>query len=89
MAKVKTTITLDEEVKKEAQELFSELGLDLSTAVNMFLHQSVRIGGFPFEVTRKVPNEATLAAIKEAEENKLHGPVSSAKELMNELDKDD
>lgn len=39
MAKVSTSISIDAEVKAQAQELFSDLGLDLSTAINLFLKQ--------------------------------------------------
>ena len=48
--KVNTNISLDPELKKEAVELFSSFGLDLSTAIGMFLSQSVREGKIPFEI---------------------------------------
>jgi DNA-damage-inducible protein J len=41
-------IRMDSEVKKQAQELFAEIGLDMTTAVNMFLRQSIRQRGIPF-----------------------------------------
>lgn len=59
------SVRIDEDTKKEAQKLFGELGLDLSTAINMFLRQSVREQGVPFAVTRSVPNAETLAALEE------------------------
>ena len=65
MAKVSTNITIDAEVKKQAQELFADLGLDLSTAINIFLKKALAEQGIPFEVTREVPNEETKAAIEE------------------------
>ncbi len=52
MAKVSTSITIDAEVKAKAQELFADLGLDFSTAINMFLRQSIRENGIPFAVRR-------------------------------------
>ena len=52
MPKVSTNITLDPELKRSAQELYAELGLDLSTAVTIFLKQSLRVGGIPFSVVR-------------------------------------
>ncbi len=52
MTKVSTNITLDPELKRSAQELYADLGLDLSTAVTIFLKQSLRIGGIPFPVVR-------------------------------------
>ncbi len=65
-------VRVDEKLKKQASELFSDLGIDMSTAVNMFLRQSVMRDGIPFEVVREIPNAATIAAIKEAEEMKAH-----------------
>ncbi len=57
MAKVSTSITIDTEVKAKAQELFADLGLDLSTAINMFLRQSIRENGIPFTVRRGAVQE--------------------------------
>lgn len=65
MAKVSTNISLDPELKKSAQDLFSDLGMDLTTAVTLFLKQSVREQGLPFSVTRAVPNAETRAALEE------------------------
>ena len=48
MAKVSTSISIDAEVKMKAQELFADFGLDLSTAINIFLRQSIRENGIPF-----------------------------------------
>ena len=47
------TINIDAELNKKAQAIFAELGLDISTAVNIFLKQSVRHEGIPFEVKLK------------------------------------
>lgn len=60
-------VRVDDNLKKQASELFADLGLDMSTAVNMFLKQAVMYEGLPFEVKRKVPNEVTMAAIEEAD----------------------
>ena len=68
MAKVSTNITIDEVTKKKAQALLADFGMDLSTAVNIFLKQMVYEGSFPFAITREVPNAVTLAAMKETEE---------------------
>ena len=57
MANVSTNIKVDAALKKEAQELFSALGMDMTTAVNIFLRQAVREQGIPFHVTRIVPNQ--------------------------------
>lgn len=67
MAKVPTSISLDADVKENAQRILSELGLDLSTAVGMFLRQTIRERGIPFDVTLNTPNTVTAAAIENAD----------------------
>ena len=52
MAKVSTNITIDAETKARAQVLLADLGLDLSTAVNIFLRQMVYENAIPFEIRR-------------------------------------
>lgn len=72
MAKVSTNISIDKETKLKAQILLEDFGMDLSTAVNVFLKQMVYEGTFPFTITREIPNKITLAAMKETEEMKKH-----------------
>lgn len=72
MAKVSTNINLDVDLKKSCQELFSDLGMDLTTAVTIFLKQSLRCQGLPFSVNREVPNKETIEALKEYEVMKEH-----------------
>ena len=67
MAKVSTNITIDEVTKKKAQVLLADFGMDLSTAVNIFLKQMVYEGSFPFAITREAPNSVTRAAIEAVE----------------------
>jgi DNA-damage-inducible protein J len=57
---------MDVQLKKQAEDLFSDLGLNMTTALTMFLRQAVRTQGIPFEVSR-IPNAETIAAMKEAE----------------------
>lgn len=66
--KTNTNISLDSELKKEAVSLFKEFGLDLSTAITLFLSQSVREQKIPFEIKREIPNKITLDAYKEVED---------------------
>ena len=81
------TIRVNSEVKKQAQELFSDLGLDTSTAVNMFLRRSVREERIPFDVSRDIkPNLKTQAAMKRVESGKgLVGPFETVEEAMDYL----
>lgn len=70
MAKVSTNISLDPSLKKKAIKLFSEFGLDLSTAITLFLSQSVREKKIPFEIRMEIPNEETKKALKELNDMK-------------------
>ena len=68
MSKVSTNISIDAETKAQAQAMLADLGMDLSTAVNIFLKQMLYEGGIPFAITRETPNKITLDAMKEAKE---------------------
>ena len=58
---------MDSDIKKQCETLYGELGMNLTTAINVFLRQSLRVGGFPFEVRLEQPNKETIAAMLEAE----------------------
>ena len=66
MATVPTQIRIDAETKQQAMTLFNELGLDMSSAVNLFLHQCILRGGLPFAVELPKYSARTLAAMEEA-----------------------
>ena len=68
MAKTSMNIRMDSEIKQEAKKLFAEFGLDMTTAVNLFLRQSIREHRIPFEIRLEVSNQETISAIQEAEE---------------------
>jgi DNA-damage-inducible protein J len=90
MAKVSTNVTIDEVTKKEAQALLADFGMDLSTAVNVFLKQMVYEGSFPFTITREVPNEETKRAIENVRNGVgLSKGFHSVAELMEDLYADD
>ena len=61
------SVRMDRNVKKQCEMLYGELGMTLTTAINVFLRQSLRAGGFPFEVKLQQPNKETIAAMMEAE----------------------
>ncbi len=87
MKNVNVTLRVDEDLKKQADALFSELGLNLTTAFNIFLRQSVREQQIPFQVSRNIPNAVTLAAMDAAEKGEdLYGPYDSVSDLMEALD---
>ena len=86
MKNVNVTLRMDEGLKSQAEELFSELGLSFSSAVNIFLRQAVREQQIPFQISRCTPNAVTLAAMEDAESGKnLFGPFESVSELMEAL----
>lgn len=86
MAKVSTSISIDSEVKAKAQELFADFGMDLSTAINIFLKQAIYERSIPFAIRRELPNETTLRAMDNAENDEhMHGPFESVAEMMEAL----
>ena len=87
MAKTTANISIDEDTKKKAQELFADFGMDLSTAVNIFLRQAIRENAIPFAITRDLPNSVTLAAMDAAEKrDDVYGPFDSVADVMGALD---
>ena len=79
-------IRIDEDLKRQADAIFSELGLNMSTAINMFLRYSVRYGGIPFELRVEKPNAETLAAIDDVNNNRnMSKTFTSIDDLMEDL----
>ena len=65
MASTNLNIRIDKDVKEQAEQIFAELGINMSTAVNMFLRTTIRENGIPFALKLETPNELTAAAIAE------------------------
>ena len=61
------SIRMDTNLKTQADALFGELGMNLSTAFNIFVRQSLREGRIPFDISLNRPNSETIAAMLEAE----------------------
>ncbi|MBQ7682092.1 MAG: type II toxin-antitoxin system RelB/DinJ family antitoxin [Oscillibacter sp.] len=83
-------IRMDSDLKEQAEELFHELGMNLSTAFQIFVRQSLREGGLPFEVRLEQPNKETVAAMLEAEKIALDPSVkgyTDLDELFEDLEK--
>ena len=64
------SIRMDDALKKQAEELFNDLGMNLTTAFTIFVKQAIREQGIPFEITKETPNSETLSALREVEEMK-------------------
>lgn len=86
MKSVDITFRVEEDLKAQAELLFADLGMSLSTAFNIFLRQSIREQQIPFAISKNVPNAVTQAAMESAEQNKdLYGPFDSVEALMEAL----
>ena len=89
MATVNTSIKIDEETKKEAQKLFKDLGLSLSTAINIFLKQAIREKGIPFYINSLPENSELVQAFEEAKQIKKnpsnYKSYSSPKEMFKDV----
>ncbi len=65
MATTNLNIRTDKTIKNQAEQIFNELGLNMTTAVNIFLRATIREHGIPFELKLETPNDTTVAAIEE------------------------
>lgn len=81
MATVNVTIRMDENLKKQADELFSDFGLTLNAAINMFTKQAVREQRIPFEITRGTIATASDAAVKTLSEQLINKNRKAYEEL--------
>ncbi len=82
-------IRTEKEIKESAEIVFSQLGLTMSAAVNIFLRQVIRENGIPFELKLKEPNTETIEAIQEARliaNDKSVQGYTSIQELRTALD---
>lgn len=82
-------IRIDDKLKKEAEKLFNDLGINMSSAINVFLKQSVREQKIPFEIRKEYPNYDTDMAIAETDSTDYNDSKTydSVDELFRELDK--
>jgi DNA-damage-inducible protein J len=89
MATTNTNINIrvDSEIKTKAQDIFSALGFDMTTAINIFLRQAIRKNGIPFELITEQPQKAPKFGclknkIKEADDHNWFEPLDEFKEYM-------
>lgn len=89
MESTNLNIRTNKDIKVAAEKIFEELGLNMTTAINIFLRQTIRENGFPFELKLNVPNDVTAAAIEEgrklARDNNAVG-YTNMEELKAALD---
>lgn len=78
-------VRIDNETKKQAEEVFTNLGLTASTAINLFYKQVIRTGSIPFELKIDTPNRKTIRAFKEVEKMEKHPQKSKRYKTTGEL----
>ncbi len=84
------SIRMDRVVKEQAQQLFKSLGMDMTTAINIFLRQALIRKGLPFEVTAEGADSVLMQKLAEAEaDSDIHGPFHTVQSLMDDLNADD
>ncbi len=86
MAQTNINIRMDENLKKQFDYLCNELGMNMTTAFNIFAKTMVRQQGMPFEIALSIPNPETLAAIDDVNHGRnLSKSFHSVAELMEDL----
>lgn len=90
-------IRLDPVIKSKAEETYAEFGLNLSEAINVFLHMSIKVQGFPFKVRNPRLSAETILAIQETEQlfkeydngTRLLRPFANACDMFAAMDAED
>ena len=85
MSKTSMSIRLDSEVKEQAQQVFSNLGMDMTKAINIFLRQAIQYQGLPFDV-RLDENRKLLQVLTDLNQNRnMSQSFDSVSDLMEDL----
>ena len=89
MSKTSMSIRLDSEVKEQAQQVFNNLGMDMTTAINIFLRQAIQYQGLPFDV-RLDENRKLLEVLTDLNQNRnMSQSFESVSDLMEDLRAED
>ena len=86
-ANANINVRVDNDIKNKAQNVFSALGLDMTSAINIFLRQAIRRNGIPFELVAEPPkNPPKFGCMKgqiwEADDHDWFEPMEDFKEYM-------
>ena len=81
-------IRIEKNLKNQAENLFSELGMNMTTAFNLFVRQAIRQGRIPFDISLNIPNAETINAIKEVEEMKQNPSLGKSYTNVDKMMKD-
>ena len=81
------SLRINPQVKADVEAIYSRYGLSITEAINIFLHQSINVGGLPFDLRPPWPNEFTLAAMREGDEivKSGQGRFIRADDLLEDL----
>ncbi|RSI06409.1 RelB antitoxin [Streptococcus sanguinis] len=85
MSKTSMSIRLDSEVKEQAQQVFNSLGMDMTTAINIFLRQAIQYRGLPFDV-RLDESRKLVEVLADLDQNRnMSQSFGSVSDLMEDL----
>lgn len=85
MSKTSMSIRLDSEVKEQAQQVFNSLGMDMTTAINIFLRQAIQYQGLPFDV-RLDESRKLMEVLADLEQNRnMSQSFVSVSDLIEDL----
>ncbi len=89
MANTSINIRMDANLKRQFEAFCSDMGMTMTTAINVFAHKAVREYRIPFEISGEVPNDETIEAINEVKRMKLDPSIgktySDVDQMMKEL----
>lgn len=88
MGRISTNISIDKELKKEAQLMLKKFGMDLSSFVSMSLRQMLRDKRIHFELSDMEPNKQTLKAMQECDDMERHPKKYKTYNNVDELFED-
>lgn len=85
MSKTSMSIRLDSEVKEQAQQVFNSLGMDMTTAINIFLCQAIQYQGLPFDV-RLDESRKLMEVLADLDQNRnMSQSFGSVSDLIEDL----
>ena len=87
MAKDLISVRLDHELKIEAEQIYSELGINMSDAIRMFIKRTISYGGIPFDLRVNRPNAETAQVLRDINNNKnISKTFDTPQEMFENLD---
>lgn len=86
MASTNINIRMDADLKRQFEAFCADMGMTMTTAINIFAKKAVREYRIPFEISGDVPNSVTYAAMAAADKGEnMYGPFDSVSDLMEAL----